>query len=425
MADRETGGQEHDPSTDQVPLDAEAKRLQLQQIKAQARSAIAEADRARLQAALPKSTVTPPEGKVAVSEKSGFIAELAAYAVLDKAAEQIVDSLVDVKRVLIVEDHNLLASDWPYFVICDQLDRLTNILKDAEERLAGAGAKEHSQDGLASAAAVAIAVPALIGAGAQLVGMFRADYSTTGRQITINSSALIAAVINHMARKGSAIAVLEPFNLIDDGNALLLKFAKLRTDLIKVQARLMNLEENQLADPQNEIDNIAARLADAQKARLETSGNGKPADEIDELLAHLREQWVTLNARIAPLREVDREARAAVDAAVAFIESVTTVPSSGYPAIIAAAIRERLHGKDPAITHVLYVSPVAAGGETITKRTLWTRSGNIAFLGGAQVTHLILDVRTKNVTGGTNSWTAQVHYNLKDNKLEGLAIAPL
>src|SRR5262245_33042316 len=101
-----------DKPTDTVVLDAEARALKLDQAKAEARKAIAQADRAVLDAALPAAPANPPEGTVGVSDTSGLVAELATYAALTCCAKKIATAVPDTATsVLLVEDKDLAASD--------------------------------------------------------------------------------------------------------------------------------------------------------------------------------------------------------------------------------------------------------------------------------------------------------------------------
>ncbi|MFF1868229.1 hypothetical protein [Kitasatospora herbaricolor] len=398
-------------------LDDEAKQLKLQQAKAEARKAIAEADRARFKAALPESSVKPLEGRVDVGEKSGFVAELLAHAVLDRAAGEIVEALPDGARVLVIEDRNLLASDWPYVVVGDQLEHHQWALARAQTALS-----PQLQEGL-QAVGVAAAVPAIVAAGAGLVGLLRTDYALTGRPVTMSSPALVAAVAHRIAaRPGNTVAV-DGF-MLARRSTLLAGFKEACQRQLAVQDAKTDLEETMIVPRQESIKEVVADIDAAGEARLKAIEEGTSTSLIDAELGSLRASRAVLQAELASLKARARKAQTALDEFEKFAASVTAAPDNGYPPLIAAAARECLHlGTDQQVTHVLYVDAGTAGSETITRRSLWAT--RLMFVGGCQVSYLLLEIATDKTTGGTKSWMAQAPYKLGDNQLGPVVVTPL
>jgi hypothetical protein len=119
-----------------VPLDEEAKKLKLEQTKAEARKAIAEANKATLAAQLPTADVKPLEGKTEVGEKAGLVADLLAHSLLAPAARTIANGIVAANvpngaRVLVVDDRALTAVDWSYLAVSEQVNHQKTALEHA------------------------------------------------------------------------------------------------------------------------------------------------------------------------------------------------------------------------------------------------------------------------------------------------------
>src|SRR5215470_5298332 len=120
----------------EIPLDDEAKRLKLEQVKAEARKAIAEAQKAALASQLPSPEFKSPEGTVDLSDKAGLVAQLVAYEMLNAAAKTIANEVVEVAQkghpgsklnLLLVDDRRLVATDWPYQIIHSQLTHESSV----------------------------------------------------------------------------------------------------------------------------------------------------------------------------------------------------------------------------------------------------------------------------------------------------------
>jgi hypothetical protein len=146
-------------------------------------------------------------------------AELVAYSTLDEAVSNIAVTVqrLNLARVLIVEDRALLHSSWGYQWISTELAQQTDALKGTltvlspqaatEEPVGGAmvgAAGDETERGLIASVAVPAAlsagisligaVPKLVGAVVDVVGMFRTNYSLAGRVMTPQGTPLVAEV---------------------------------------------------------------------------------------------------------------------------------------------------------------------------------------------------------------------------------------
>lgn len=411
-----TGG---DKPADTVMLDAEARALKLDQVKAEARKAIAQADRAVLDEALPPAPAKPPEGTVGVSDTSGLVAELAAYAVLTRCAERVAAAVPDDATVLVVEDRDLVASDWPYLVVDGELTRHQKDLEQAREALAGA---KPAQDGLAFVGAV-VAAAGVIASAASIVGMFRSDYSFTGRALSIAPASLTAAVVHQLrARKTPPEVVVDAFQLLT-GSAVFERLSALRDQAADARRSAANLDVEHLAPRERTLQRLGTQITEAEATRAEALDKGEPTDAVDARLAQLRGEEDEAVKGAAPLRSAVRAAEKVLDRIDAFVTAVTALPATGYPIVVAAAVRERLHADQKPVTHVLHAAAGSAGGETVTRRSLWRSS--IAFVGGCHVSYLLLDVQTGVVTGGHHAAVATLPWDLRKNQPGSLTISEL
>jgi len=459
---QQQGGQSSSASDpNAVPLDAEAKQLKLDQQKAQARQAIAEARQAELKASLPSPATKPLEGTVILGDKAGYMAELAAYAVLDHAADQITADAaaainsaplpapaavgldknapppqprLDGQSILLVSDPALVASDWPYRVVNDQLLRLNDAVAGAATAVAGAAtavaglvapSKPEPERrpaaeklvGAPPAAAAASAVPAYVGAVADVIGLFRTDYTITGRDVVLQPPALLAAAARRLRGLGANV-IVDGFTLLSSGSVLD-RFDQLRRGRDDLLVAITKLDKTVIAPEQAELDRRVALLAEQAAAYDKQRDTGKEdtaiKQRVDELQAQVDEQTIATAGPAA----ASAQAHTVLDAVDAFVAAVTAAPQTGYPPLVAAAIRERLHATDETrISHVLCLTIGSAGGDTITRKSLFRASGIVGYVGGCQITHLMLDTAQGFlVTSGSQALTATLRYDLKSNRV--------
>jgi len=425
-----------DSASDEVQLDAEAKRLKLEQTKAEARKAIAEAQQATLAAEIPTSDVKPLEGKVELGAGVGLLAALLAHAVLERGADEIVKALplthVEGKSkgntVLIVEDRALVESDWPYTMVSSQLEVLSDNLGKAETLLQPPTEKPHApavpattEEMLLPAAALA-AAPALVGAVAGLIGMFKTDYSIASKDVTVGTTPLVAAVAGELLAAGHTV-IVDKFTLLAEESPLIKGFRDAREVRNNVYRLVSQLKSEQLDPADHRISTCRTELEAATKAYYDALAKAPatppkdletPPKDLETRIGDLRRDLKEAEGDSASARWHVAFAEAAIGAFDTFTTAITSATGTGDPPLIAAALREHLHmPKD--VTHVLYVGLESSGGETITRRSLFGRSGQVAYMGGTQISYMLLDVPNKNlVAAGTTSEAAYLPFDLKN-----------
>jgi hypothetical protein len=373
--------------------------------------AIAEANQAELKALLPPAPTSKPlEGKVEVSDKSGFFGDLLAYAAMERA----VDSLANVvpetaKSVLLVEDRNLVGSEWMKTLMEGQIEQHALALEDALSKL-GQDKREVMADSVPGAIAAA---PLIVGAVADLVGMFKTDYAMHGRDVTISTTALLAETTGKLAARGIDVKI-DTFAFIAE-SAMLTSFASLREKLTNLRNAVARLNEIEVVPRQLEIDDLTKTIDAVEKAWAKAVEDGKATDPSPALdrLAKLRADRKEAAGGLAPFKATATQAAAVLAAADEFVKAAVTATGTAPPPILAAAVRQRLQG----VTHVLFVATAAAGDEAVTRHGLFAKSGIVGYIGGCNVSYLILDVAADKVTGGSGSWVGHTRYDLKDGDL--------
>jgi hypothetical protein len=204
-----------DPALRSIQL--QTYQAQLDKAVADARLSAATADKSEVDAQtaaqtakFPASTFTPREGKVDVGEKVGLVADLIAHKLLDDAAAQIAAELADPlkqARVLIVSDPDLIASDWSYRLVSEEIARAKSELEgvcgdltkaapatektpakeQGEESTVGGERLEESLVGAQSLLPILTgagmeAVGSVVGGAAAVASVFRSDYALSARE---------------------------------------------------------------------------------------------------------------------------------------------------------------------------------------------------------------------------------------------------
>ena len=418
-----------------VPLDDDAKRLKLDQVKAEARQAIAEAQKATVAALLPSSDVKPLEGKVDVGAGVGLVAQLIGYQLLDEASARIAKAIarcgVKGADILVVEDRLLAGTDWPFegiqhelAALAPALDQMLTDLSLTEVQVARSvpivpGLRTELVP-LVPLVPAALAVSPVIGAAASLIGMFKTDYSITSREVKIGTTPLVAAVANRLVEQKHNVS-LDQFSLIAESR-IFADFWSVHNKRDQVEQESIRLKYGSVLPADRRIEDLRAQIKGAWTELYKAlSGETTGKHQIANLRGELTNQKAELG-QIEGDSALARAKVAAADALIArfdaFATAATTTTSTGNPPLLSAALRELLHrsGDDSKtwLTHVLFVGIEGSAGETITRTSRFGRSGQVGYMGGAQVSYLLLEVkRNRLVAAGTDSLLGHLQYDLK------------
>jgi hypothetical protein len=416
-----------------VPLDDEAKRLELEKAKAEARKAIAEAQKATLAAQLPESETKPLEGKVDVGAGVGLVAQLLAYKLLTPAAATIAEAVKQhvsgkATQVLIVEDRALVATDWPFGALREQLKSHRETLEDAELMLKRALGKEPPPEEPPPEEFLFVpaigAATAFVGAAATLVGMFRTDYSIASRDVKIGTTPLVAAVARQLLSSKIRVTV-DQFGLLDENSVIIKRFWRTRKTRVDLERLSLELKNKKVQPADRRVEDLRAEWKSAYAAYEKALGEATTPPNLEELknrASRLENELEQAETNAAPARSLVAQAESAIAQFDAFATTVVTSTKEGtYPPIVAAALREALH-QSPQQMHVLYVAIEGSGGETVTRRSLFGRSGQVGFMGGAEVSYLLLETRrSKVIAAGTETLLGHLKYDLKKGETSSFA----
>lgn len=380
----------------QVQLDDEAKALLLAQTKAEARQAIAKANAATATAGLYQAESKPVAGETTVASTSASLLNVAGLRGLRSAAQRIaVDvhaALGDHACVLLVSSLDFAAADAPAVEIAGRLKAFTDRFGEAEKTLSPPAPEPEQpprQAMMSLAPAVIAAAPAgaaamsLVGLAADLVGMFKTNYSVTGQDVTFGSDALAAVVAHELMAKNINVCI-DGFRSLE-GSPTIQRFTQLVDRRRALEDLVLRTEAVEVAPTQAQIDALGKQI-DAAKT---------PGD-LQALLAQRSAlQTPDFLHRAAEIAA----SRALIAAFDQYATAVTDVPQGQqYSPLVAAALRDVVHegikvGDDEwRATHILYLAAVA-GGDEVTRTGLFQHNERVGLIGACQVTYTLIDER--------------------------------
>jgi hypothetical protein len=477
MPDQPTGSVSSDTKDDPEyqRLDLAAKKAEAQKRIVQAQQAIVEAQKSMLEAHLPSHESKPLEGKVTLDAKAGSLAELVAYESLKDAAceiaEKVKDAIPQPCKILVVEDRSLVTSDWPYRFVKETLQQYSSALQQVDKQLNAVLQEPELPEKVGVAgfvglpplglSALGVIVPSVVGAAADLVGMFRSDYTISGRDIKLASTALVAATSAELIAKNSSVSVqVDGFHLLE-GSQIFENLREAQERCNALARKKMELE-GKVAPAEQYIADLRAEVEALRATYIKALAEGAAEDKANRLKASLAEARKQLAGQEVKERSVSRE-RALITltdtriaAFDAFYKAITTAPDKGYPPLIAAVLREALHqafqrtqtgvsvtktdgmqgqdaddqskkqdGENPVRDnsneecYVLFLSIDSSGSDIITRHGLFGSSHQVGFLGQCQVSWMLLTPRTGLIVqGGSESYHRQHSYDIKAGKWE-------
>jgi hypothetical protein len=416
--------------------------------EAETREKVATATSAWAKANLPGAPALKPlEGQV-TEKDSGVLAEQVAYAMLGRAGEDMAKELGlsgnDV--VLVVADRNVVDSDWAYRAITTEMNQLRAEVAAIKPLLsalepppvATAERPERGQEGrllpdlsqvtfgvaAAPALPVLAALPAIVGAAADIAGYFASDYTLTGRTFQAKEDPLIAAAARAILSSGAKV-VLDGFGTVPATSAVLQHFDDLGTATWGLQRARIQTEHRVVTAWKAEVERRKVRHTSSEEALAAAKGTTPPDTsavasarrERDESLQDLRVAEVEL-AEATNAVEAAKALETRVDAfrAAATKPPVTTPPEKGgLPPLGAAAVRARLHEpSDTKITHLLHISIASSGGETQIRRSRF-RSPIIRYVGVCTVTAFLADVEGNLVGAFTRPYAGQIRFKVSND----------
>jgi hypothetical protein len=428
----------------QETFDLEKKKMELEKERATLQSAIdkqrAEAERDMLKAALerermqatstleqvklqgelfakvlPQPAAKPPEGKIESDANAGYITELVGYHALKRVSADIIRGLSAVVglgndvRIMIVDRLDYATGDVPFIEITSQLsifevrcrkqvstnkeladlamqkdelgdDGKMPAVKSGATRLASLAASPFFLPAISTAITALPAVAGIVGTAADIAGYFRSNNSFGGRNVSLKTEGLIAAVAGSLRSDKRYVYVYNFYSM----------------DTTGPQSKLMNMYagvldcSSRLAQSQNRLQYFISKktgeLAELQIS-LKKLGEGTPAEDEQREIANLRK---VIRKETVWLDQASMEILAsdAIHTELGtFVKNITTADTAQPASKLAQAVfREKVH--ELGITHLLYLGVLSSGGESVTRRWLFG-TGTTSYLGGAVVSYVL------------------------------------
>ena len=369
--------QESETKKDEQAQDQEIqKQIDLAKKQTELLEALAETQKARaalLSAGLPEPNVETPKGEVEIKDEKrfGYLAELAAYKAVQRIAKTIGESIdacqeiSEKAKLLIVDTLEIAHSELPYQQVTSSLQFYENAISeqltinkailepkkpDTKEILPSESVAEDIPKmamtlsspaiagaigaGLQALPAIAAVVPPVLSTAAQAFSYFKRDQTVYSREVTISDEVLQSAVAGAIQKH----AVLLNNFYSNQRSALLDQYYFVAELRLRLGAQIGQLES---AKDENPI--AAGALSSSREL-------GRAYDTYSQSVNQLQE-----GAQLSPLA--------------------------------AAVLRDQLNAM--GITHFLYLKIHSASGEARTKKGLWTRGGEVSYLGGAALNYVL------------------------------------
>jgi hypothetical protein len=428
----------------QETLDLEKKKQELEKERATLQSALdiqgAEAERDLLKATLEQERVqatgareqaklqgelfakvlaqtaaTSPGGRTETDANAGYVTELVGYHALKRVSADITRTLSSVVgqgndvRIMIVDRLDYASGDIPFIEVTSQLSvfevrcrkqvatnkeladnaiqkenqrevEKTPSVKSGATRLAPLAASPFFPPAIIPATTAMPAITGIVGTATDIAGYFRSGYSNRRGNDSLKTEGLIAAVAGSLRSEKRYVYTYNFYSM----------------DTTGPQSKLMNMYagvldcSSRLAQSQNRLLYVVSKktgLLAELKLSLKKLGAGTPTTEGEQEIANLKEEI---------RRETEWLDRATMEVLASdaihtelgtFIKNITTTDGVQPASKLAQAVfREKVH--ELGITHLLYLSVLSSGGESVTRKWFFG-TGTTSYLGGAVVSYVL------------------------------------
>lgn len=403
-------------------------RAEQEKAKAEAEKAAAEAEKARFAATLPPVATKPLDGKVDIDDKAGYYSQILAHESAIEAAMKVADRVatkVDgVNIIYLVKQPDYLRGGLQLTEIDKRLDLFENAFNalDSRYRLVN-GAFTINE---ASPLVALSAIPAAIGAVADVAALFRVDRNIKGKETGVTDDSMLAAVAGALRKNTTTagIAVIRPGLNTTPNPGILIRVQTLRTKSELIALRVASMR-SALIGIGTQIEKVERKISTAQ-AKVTALDTGAAAersairDEIKRLndlfektdkpdertrlgnaVAAQKADLVSLATRtqtaaegfakeIADAQEAligpkDQKAQGEfavqqlenlVKAYSAFCDKLMTVPDGATASPLTQLAEIAMLRGAAATARILTVSVNGQGGEVETRKSIWT-SGKV------------------------------------------------
>lgn len=378
-------------------LEDEVARLTLEQQRAEALKAIAEANQAAFTASLPSTETTGKAGDVSIGDGAGYYGELLAYYTLSLGAEDISDRVaknVEDKTVIVTDQQDLSEQAALWEVI--QLK--TQHFQDEFDRLNERFDKDGEPTGLdtESLTATAVTLTALLGSAADIAAFFKVDREIKNRTVTLSERALVAEV----ARLLEAGEVLLPDLALQGDRELI-------NQLNAAQDQKRNEIETRLEAIQNKLV-TATKKRDGLKTRWEKLKADKaPKADIEAAKKSLDAEQAT----VTELTNRKTRFESVITAFNAFFNALTTAPAEGAKSPLeTVAVVDLVRAHSEAL--LLYVDVPSQGAEIHVAEGVF--KSQISYVGGSVAVYFLVDQKGKVLAAGSLPYNESASFKGKE-----------
>lgn len=383
-----------------IELDTEAKDLLLDQTKAEARQAIAEARKATTAASTVPLPTELPQASLDAGDAGSVVAAVEAFAVLKDASTDIASAIHDdlenpdpPPTVLLVKSLDVATGHGVYRAVDAQLAQLEQIVERASRLLPEAEpsilAEQRKSTGLEGAnfrlaGPVIASTVAGVAAGALplLLAAFKTDVTIRNREVQVQQGATFAALARALNHHGYSVQ-LEAMRGPQDQNPLIARVNALATRRMKLVEQQLTVQINIVEGPAaidlaQATERLKARREELSKATTEAARR-RLRRQIETASGQVTEALGIVNAASYQVA-IAKEAIQAIDTFLAQLFSASETQSAP---IVTAAVHQELSAEENL--YLLFAETVQTGGETILKTRWRTGLEKAHHIGGVSV----------------------------------------
>jgi hypothetical protein len=377
-------------------------------------------DQAKLQGELFAKVLAQPAAKspgarTETDANAGYVTELVGYHALKRVSADITRALSSVVgqgndvRIMIVDRLDYASGDIPFIEVTSQLSvfevrcrkqvatnkELADIaiqkedqrdegkiptVKSGATRLAPLAASPFFPPAISPATNAMPAVTGIVGTATDIAGYFGSGYSNKNRNDSLKTEGLVAAVAGSLRSEKRYVYAYNFYSM----------------DTTGPQSKLMNMYagvldcSSRLAQSQNRLLYIVSKktgLLGELKLSLEMLRTRTPTPEGEQEITNLKEE-IRRGTEWLDRATMEVFASDAIHTELGtFIKNITTTEGVQPASKLAQAVfREKVH--ELGITHLLFLSVLSSGGESVTRKWFFG-TGTTSYLGGAVVSYVL------------------------------------
>lgn len=185
------------------------------------------------------------EGSITIEDDAGYFAEILAYSTLEGAATEIAEKTKEKlhtnDELIILGNVDLAQEKLLWDLLHLKLDLAIHKMQRAIEIYPNL--VETEPENIRGVTEPLVAVPAILGAIADIVAFFKSDYALYGRKISLNEKALIAATANQISTQKPKVEILIPEYNVLSADSLGEKIKTLSTLISTLESKKPKIEQ--------------------------------------------------------------------------------------------------------------------------------------------------------------------------------------